>query len=74
MLCPICCFTCGKTLADKWIYYQTELKKLKKTKEDSIIDVNVSESFKSPESVLFDKLELERYCCKRVLLSHKDFN
>ena len=74
MLCPISCFTCGKTLADKWLYYQRELKKLKKSKEDSIIDVNVTEAFSSPESIIFDKLELKRYCCKRVMLSHKDFN
>ena len=30
-------------------------------------------SVELPESVIFDKLELTRYCCKRVMLSHKDF-
>jgi len=28
MLIPIRCFTCGKTLADKWDWYEEEVKKL----------------------------------------------
>ena len=29
MIIPIKCFTCGKVLADKYRYYQTEVRKIK---------------------------------------------
>lgn len=74
MLCPISCFTCGKLLSNKWEYYCREVKKLKKSDDDSIVDINTNKSFTSPESIVLDKLELSRYCCRRILLSHKDFN
>ncbi len=25
MIIPVKCFTCGKVLADKWIYYKTKI-------------------------------------------------
>ena len=30
MIIPIRCMSCGKTLADKWRFYQDEVKKMKK--------------------------------------------
>ena len=29
MIIPIKCFTCGKVLADKYLFYQKEVRKLK---------------------------------------------
>jgi len=74
MLCPISCFTCGKIISDKWLFYQRELAKIKKSDDDSLIDITADETFQSPESIILDKLGLTRYCCRRILLSHKDFN
>ena len=29
MIIPVKCFTCGKVLADKWLYYQTKVRQIK---------------------------------------------
>ena len=29
MIIPVKCFTCGKLLADKYLYYQSEVRKIK---------------------------------------------
>jgi DNA-directed RNA polymerase subunit N len=71
MIIPISCFTCGKILGDKWLFYQSELQKLNPSKEDSII--NISKPMKkTPECIVLDKLELDRYCCRRIMLGHVD--
>lgn len=70
MIIPIRCFTCGKVLADKYQYYKKELDKVKK--EDTIINVNAKTVQHTTEGKTLDKLELKRYCCRRVMLSHID--
>lgn len=69
MIIPVRCFTCGKVLADKWNFYKNELKK---TKEDTIINVNAKTVQHTPEGKALDKLGLKRYCCRRAMLSHVD--
>ena len=63
MIIPVRCFTCGKVLGDIWEEYQkrhdeykTALKKGEKPKE-------------TPKQIL-DDLGVERYCCRRMILSH----
>ena len=70
MIIPIRCYTCNKILADKWNYYKTEVSKLKKTNEDTIINVSTGQHKETPEGKILDKLELKRYCCRRMMLSH----
>tara|TARA_Y100000022_G_C12961495_1_gene244934 strand:- start:292 stop:528 length:237 start_codon:yes stop_codon:yes gene_type:complete len=72
MIIPICCYTCGKIIADKWKFYETELKKIKKDEEDSILNVNSKTVIKYPEGEILDKLGLKDYCCRRMMLSHVD--
>lgn len=76
MIIPVQCFTCGKILGDKWRYYQTEVAKLKekegKSMEDTVINVNSKTLKQTPEGKVLDKLELTRYCCRRVMLGHTD--
>ena len=75
MLIPIRCFTCGKTLADKWDYYDDEVKKLAKEhaeskqsdKEDPLKFFDKVHSGK-----IMDKLGLTRYCCRRHMLGQVD--
>jgi len=69
MIIPVRCFTCGHILADKWNFYQKELKKIK---EDTIINVNAKTIQQTPEGKALDKLGLTRYCCRRSMLSHVD--
>ena len=76
MIIPVKCFTCGKVLGDKWRYYQREVKRLKEKEglsmEDTVINVNSKTLKQTPEGKVLDKLELTRYCCRRVMLGHSD--
>jgi DNA-directed RNA polymerase subunit N (RpoN/RPB10) len=76
MIIPVRCFTCGKVLGDKWRYYQSEVAKIKEKEgssmEDTVINVNSKTLKKTPEGIVLDKLELDRYCCRRVMLGHTD--
>ena len=72
MIIPICCYTCGKIIADKWNYYERELKKIKKTDEDTLLNVDSKTIIEYPEGKILDKLGLTDYCCRRMMLSHVD--
>lgn len=75
MIIPIKCFTCGKVLADKYRYYQTEVRKIKLARDMEVNDiVYLTKEFsdKTPEGEILDKLNLTRYCCRRHLLTHVD--
>jgi DNA-directed RNA polymerase I, II, and III subunit RPABC5 len=69
MIIPIRCFTCGKMLADKWEYYDTEVKKT--IEEAKRKDPDVKEDQVSRAEIL-DKLHLKRMCCRRHFLGHVD--
>jgi DNA-directed RNA polymerase subunit N (RpoN/RPB10) len=83
MIIPVLCFTCGKTLGDKYDWYQNEVKKLIKEKENKEDKVKVSQKHKKIEESLvyfddiktgdiLDKLGLTRSCCRRHMLGHVD--
>ena len=57
MMVPVRCFTCGKPVAEHWDEYKARAA----TKEGD----------EDPEEVL-DDLGLDRYCCRRMLVSHDD--
>lgn len=59
MIIPIRCFTCGKLIADKWIEYEKRVNELDNNKNDNMKNI-------------FKDLNIDRYCCKRMLLSHVD--
>ena len=71
MIIPIRCFTCGKILADKWNMYKEETKKLQ---EGTIINVNAKNIQSTIEGKALDKLKLNKYCCRRVMISHIDLH
>ena len=72
MIIPVRCFTCGKILGDKWNFYKIELKKLNPNGEDTVINANAKTLKKTPEGKILDKLQLDRYCCRRILLGNTD--
>ncbi|WP_115863719.1 DNA-directed RNA polymerase subunit N [Halorussus litoreus] len=57
MMVPVRCFTCGKVVGEYW----EEFKARSSTKEGD----------EDPAKVL-DELGVERQCCRRMLVSHKD--
>ena len=69
MIIPVRCFTCGKLLADKWNFYVNETKKLE---SGTIINVQAKNLPSTVEGKALDKLKLNKYCCRRVMLSHID--
>ena len=71
MIIPVKCFTCGKVLADKWIYYRNEVDK---NKDGEIRNLYLEQGNieKSVEGKILDKLKLKRICCRRHMLTHVD--
>ena len=75
MIIPIKCFTCGQVLADKYRYYQEEVRKQKynnKMEVEKVIYLTKENVDKTPEGEVLDKLGLTKYCCRRHMLTHVD--
>lgn len=76
MIIPIKCVTCGKVLADKYLFYKSETAKRKgKEKAEGVsntIYFTDKNTKKSVEGEVMDELGLTRYCCRRVILTHVD--
>ena len=75
MLIPVKCFTCGEVLGDKYRFYLREVKKKKinsKLEVDKVIYLTKYYSKKTPEGEVMDFLQLNKYCCRRHMLTHVD--
>lgn len=75
MIIPIKCMTCGKVLADKYIWYCDKVKRekiLKGKDVNEIVYFKGNESKKSIEGLVLDELGLTKYCCRRIMLTHVD--
>jgi DNA-directed RNA polymerase subunit N (RpoN/RPB10) len=75
MIIPIKCFTCGNVLADKYRYFQQEVRRLKLQKGQStekVVYLTKKNMEKSPEGIVLDQLGLTNVCCRRHLITHVD--
>jgi DNA-directed RNA polymerase I, II, and III subunit RPABC5 len=75
MLIPVKCFTCGNVLANKYRYYQGEVRKRKINKSmevDKVLYLTKDYIDKTPEGQVLDLLKLDKYCCRRHFLTHVD--
>tara|TARA_B100001250_G_C19598616_1_gene699576 strand:- start:595 stop:828 length:234 start_codon:yes stop_codon:yes gene_type:complete len=75
MIIPVKCFTCGNVLADKYLYYVKEVRKIKITKgidTQEVIYLDNQNIKKNPEAIILDKLNLTKMCCRRHMLTHVD--
>jgi DNA-directed RNA polymerase subunit N (RpoN/RPB10) len=75
MIIPIKCFTCGKVLADKYLYYIKTVRKKKtvsRVKTGVIYFSEESEIKKTAEALTLDELGLNKMCCRRHMLTHVD--
>tara|TARA_B110000503_G_scaffold142369_1_gene238922 strand:- start:241 stop:474 length:234 start_codon:yes stop_codon:yes gene_type:complete len=77
MIIPVKCFTCGKVIANKYRFYQDEVRKIKQQKNMDVkkieyLTTNVKD--KTPEGEVLDRLGLNKYCCRRHMLTHVDIN
>jgi DNA-directed RNA polymerase subunit N len=75
MIIPVKCFTCGNVLADKYRYYQAEVRKIKISqglKIDKEVYLTKENVDKTPEGQVLDDLALKNVCCRRHMLTHVD--
>jgi DNA-directed RNA polymerase subunit N len=75
MIIPIKCFTCGKVLADKYLYYLKEVRSIKMGRgedPEKVVYLTLDNVKKTPEGEILDKLGLHRICCRRHMLTHVD--
>jgi len=73
MLIPIKCFTCGKVLADKYRWYEEQVRKNKidnNMEVEKVIYLTKDFIDKTPEGEIMDSLGLNKYCCRRHMLTH----
>jgi len=77
MIIPIKCFTCGKVLADKYLYFKENVRnmKLKRGLDEEQVEYFTKENTrKTPEGEMMDKLGLNKICCRRHMLTHVDID
>lgn len=77
MIIPIKCFTCGAVLADKYRYYQTEVRRIKTSKglsTEKVVYLTKTNVEKTAEGEVLDTLGLTNPCCRRHMLTHVDIH
>ncbi len=75
MIIPVKCFTCGNVLADKYRYYQAEVRRIKiqkGTNIEKVVYLTKDNIEKTPEGTVLDNLNLTNVCCRRHILTHVD--
>ena len=75
MIIPVKCFTCGMVLADKYRYYQNEVRKIKLSQGvdlEKVVYLTKTKVEKTPEGKVLDDLDLGNVCCRRHMLTHVD--
>jgi len=65
VIIPIRCFSCGKVIGDAYEKFVVRYEEYKKS-------VDAGEKPKETPKQILDDLELDRYCCRRMILSHVD--
>ena len=76
MLIPVRCFTCGKTVSDKWVPFIKGVNEKKdedttnNIKDLDIEYIDLENPNKSIEGEVMDELGLHRYCCRRMILGN----
>jgi DNA-directed RNA polymerase subunit N len=70
MIIPVRCMTCGKLLADKYKFFQEEVRKRSGERGNEPIVLDGKSVPKTAEADVFELLDLRRYCCKKTLNTH----
>ena len=77
MIIPVKCFTCGKVLGDKYLYFIKNVREEKfkmKLDHEEVIYLDENNAKKTPEGKIMDKLGLNKLCCRRHMLTHVDID
>jgi len=65
VIIPVRCFTCGKIISDVYQEYKKRYEEYKRF-------VNKGEKPKETPQQILDSLGVDRYCCRRMILTHVD--
>ena len=65
VIIPVRCFTCGKVIGDAYEEYKKRYEEYKKT-------VDAGEKPKETPKKILDDIGVDRYCCRRMVLTHVD--
>ena len=65
VIIPVRCFTCGRVISDLYEDFVKRYDDYKKA-------MDAGEKPKETPKQILDDLGLERYCCRRMLLTHVD--
>ena len=65
MIIPVRCFTCGKVIAPLYEEFKQRYDEQQKS-------LKAGEKPKDTPQKILDDLGLERYCCRRMIISHVD--
>lgn len=65
VIIPVRCFTCGKIIGDVYEQYKVR----KKSYDEA---VKAGEKPKETPKDILDDLGVNRYCCRRMILTHVD--
>ena len=75
MIIPIKCFTCGEVLADKYRYYQEQVRQIKLSKGENVqkvVYLSKGNMIATAEAIVLDSIGLKNVCCRRHMLTHVD--
>ena len=79
MIIPPRCFTCGTVIGDKWIpFIEAVLEEKQKSNEEASTELDIDyidvddegRIKKSIEGKTLDKLNMHKYCCRRMFLGN----
>jgi len=65
LIIPVRCFTCGKVVGDVFEEYKKRYDEYKKT-------LAANEKPKETPKQILDDLGVDRYCCRRMIITHVD--
>ena len=74
MIIPVKCFTCGKVLANKYLFYISKVREMKVAAGgiEDVVYLTETNTKKTAEAYVMDDLGLVKICCRRHMLSHVD--
>ena len=72
---PIRCFTCGKVISHKIEEYKKKVQEKYNTTDYSIpFSTDIENTHKTVEGHVLDDLSFNKYCCRRMFLTHVDLS
>ena len=77
MIIPIRCFTCNKVIAHLWEEYLNKIQiafldeNIANNRKNRFVSIEDLEK-KTIEGKILDDMGLNKYCCRRMMLSHVD--